>query len=573
MLAALVLLLLETGSSLAQPWPLALILDYVLGSKSLPGAVPGFLSEGSMLLAALALLAVFVSAASRGLSSLRSYLLQKLGQETVFDLRNALYERVHELGLDYHNQKRTGDTITRVTGDVREVRSLLVDSVVEIGSSFLILFGMLVVMLFLNWRLTLLALLAGPFLFVAVARYREALIQRMRTVRTREGAIASVAQEAITGIRAVKIFGREREELGRFREESAESLRASVESAAIQARFGLLLGVVGGLGTALVIYFGARQVLAGDLSVGELTVFVSYLSQLLSPMWSLSRQANQVGQSLVSGERIVELLNAEPSVKDLPDARPAPQLSGHVSFENVYFAYNEEAGYVLKGMNFDVEAGSRVALVGASGAGKTTVTSLIARLYDPQRGRVLIDGQDIKGFTLKSLRDSITFVPQEPMLFRATVMENIAYGRPEASREEVERAAILAGADGFIRSLPEGYDALLSERGENLSGGQRQRISIARAMLRDTPVLILDEPQAGLDAEIAGAVEENWRTLTGGRTTFVISHELRLSRDVDRIIVIEDGRVAESGTHEELLASGGLYARLYALQEESAVQP
>ncbi|MDQ3942935.1 MAG: ATP-binding cassette domain-containing protein, partial [Actinomycetota bacterium] len=231
------------------------------------------------------------------------------------------------------------------------------------------------------------------------------------------------------------------------------------------------------------------------------------------------------------------------------------------------------AGDVLRGMDFEVEAGSRVALVGVSGAGKTTVTSLISRLYDPQRGRVLIDGEDIKNFTLKSLRDSVTFVPQEPMLFRATVAENIAYGRPAATREEIEHAAALAGADGFIRELPEGYDTTLSERGESLSGGQRQRISIARAMLRETPILILDEPQSGLDAEAASAVEESWLALTEGRTTFVIAHELRLVRNVDQILVLEDGRVAEAGTHDELVSSGGLYSRLYALQERDTVQP
>jgi ATP-binding cassette subfamily B protein len=571
---ALCVLLLETVTSLAQPWPLALTIDYVLTDKrSLPEVMPDALNDDALLLAAVAFLIVFIYMITRSIASFRRYLLQKLGQQTVFDMREVLYTKVHALGLDYHGSKRTGDTITRVTSDVKEVRSLLVDSVVEVISSVAILVGMLVVMTWLDWQLTLLALLTVPFLFLAVTRYRKALIERMRVVRTREGAIASVMQEAITGIRAVKLFAREDDEIERFRVESRESLKASVDSAVIEAKFSTILGTVGGLGTAIVTYFGARQVLEGTLSLGDLSAIVFYMGMLLAPLWSLSRQVNQTGTSLVSGERIIDLLNAEPTVKDLPSARPAPEFAGRVAFEDVRFAYDEEAGDILRGVDFDVEAGSRVALVGVSGAGKTTVTSLIARLYDPWEGRVLIDGEDVKDFTLKSLRDSITFVPQDPLLFRASVAENIAYGRPGASREEIEAVAELAGAAGFVRELPEGYDTLLSERGESLSGGQRQRISIARAMLRDTPILILDEPQSGLDAEAAAAVEESWKALTEGRTTFVIAHELRLVRSVDTILVLEEGHVAESGTHEDLISSGGLYARLYALQERDPVQP
>ena len=564
---ALVLLLLETATSLAQPWPLALILDYVIGAEPGTGTPPLPVS-GQVLLVGIVVLLVIISSASRTVTAFRRYLLSKLGQETVFDMRDALYRKVHDLGLDYHGARRTGDTITRVTSDVKEVRSLLVDSVVEVGSSFLILIGMLIVMLWMSPSLTALALVTVPFLFLAVRRYRQALIERMRVVRTKEGAIASVIQEAVTGIRAVKIFARERDEIDRFRKESRDSLSASVDSSLIEAKFSILLGLVGGIGTALVVYFGTRQVLAGNLSVGGLTVFVSYLALFLSPLWALSRQVNQIGKSLVSGERIIELLTAEPAVKDAPDARPAPPLIGRVTFEGVHFAYEDEAGEVLRGVSFEAEPGSRIALVGVSGAGKTTVTSLLARLYDPQEGCVLVDGEDVKRYTLKSLRDSITFVPQEPMLFRATVAENIAYGKPGALIEEIEEAARFAGADGFIREMTEGYETTLSERGESLSGGQRQRISIARAMLRDTPILILDEPQSGLDAEAAEAVEENWRILTEGRTTFVIAHELRLVRNVDKILVLEEGRVAGEGSHDELISSGGLYARLYALQEQ-----
>ena len=334
LLAALVLLILETGTSLAQPWPLALALDYVLkGKKQLPDFWPAVLSDPAVLLAGIAFLLVAISTASRVFSSYRRYTLNRLGQETVFDMREALYRKVHALGLDYHGKRRTGDTITRVASDVKEVRSLLVDSIVEIGSSFAILIGMLVIMLWMSWQLTLLALLTVPFLFLAVRRYRSALIERMRTVRTREGAVASVIQESITGIRAVKLFGREEYEMERFREESRESMRASVDSARIEAKFSVMLGLVAGFGAALILYVGARQVLSNVLSVGQLTVFVAYLALFLSPLWSLSRQANQIGTSLVSGERIAELLSAEPTVKDDPDARPAPRLEGRITFE------------------------------------------------------------------------------------------------------------------------------------------------------------------------------------------------------------------------------------------------
>jgi ATP-binding cassette, subfamily B, bacterial len=568
---ALFVLLAETAASLAQPWPLALTIDYVLGDGELPAFVPNSISDPATLLAGIAFLTVLIFAATRSLAAFRRYLLQKLGQQTVFDMREALYGKVHALGLDFHGKRRTGDTITRVTSDVKEVRTLLVDSVIEVFSSVLILIGMMVVMFWLNWQLTLLALATVPFLFVAVARYRAALIERMQVVRAKEGAIASVVQEAITGIRAVKIFGREDEEMERFRGESEESLRASIGSSAIEARFSIFLGVVGGAGTALVTYFGARQVLSGGLSVGDLTVFVAYLGLFLSPLWALSRQANQIGKSLVSGERIMELLRSDPSVKESPHAVETPDLAGNVAFEDVHFAYEEER--VLRGVSFEARAGMRVALVGASGSGKTTITSLIARLYDPGSGRVLVDGRDIRDFTIKSLRANITFVPQEPMLFRASVAENISYGKPGATMAEISHAADLAGASGFIDGLPEGYETLLAERGESLSGGQRQRISIARAMLRESPILILDEPASGLDAEAAAAVEESWRSLTEGRTTFLIAHELRLVRNVDRILVVEAGTISEAGTHDELLATGGAYAKLYSLQEREAIKP
>ena len=326
---ALVLLLLETGTSLAQPWPLALILDYVIGAEPGTSTLPVSVS-GQVLLVGIVVLLVVISIVSRAVTAFRRYLLSKLGQETVFDMRDALYRKVHDLGLDYHGARRTGDTITRVTSDVKEVRSLLVDSVVEVGSSFLILIGMLAVMLWMSPSLTALALVTVPFLFLAVRRYRQALIERMRIVRAKEGAIASVIQEAVTGIRAVKIFARENDEIDRFRKESRDSLSASVDSSLIEAKFSVLLGIVGGVGTALVVYFGTRQVLAGTLSVGGLTVFVSYLGLFLSPLWALSRQVNQIGKSLVSGERIIDLLTAEPTVKDSPDARPTPALEGRI---------------------------------------------------------------------------------------------------------------------------------------------------------------------------------------------------------------------------------------------------
>jgi subfamily B ATP-binding cassette protein MsbA len=420
-------------------------------------------------------------------------------------------------------------------------------------------------MFYLHWRFTFIALSVAPVLFVVIYSYTRRIKSASRAVRKEEGVLLSIVEEVLTSIRVVKAFAREDYEQQRFDAESLANVEAGLEARTIKAKLSPLVEVIVAFGTCLVLWYGARLALAGQLSAGVLIVFLLYLGKMYKPMRDLSKMTDTVSKAIVGYERIQEVLDIESQVRDVRRARPAPRFKGQIEFNHVSFSY--DAGkQALTDVSFTIEAGQVAAIVGPSGTGKTTLVSLIPRFYDPVSGFVGIDGTDVRRYRLRSLRDQISFVLQDTLLFRATVWENIAYGKPNATPAEIRRAAELADAHAFIEEMPDGYDTLVGDRGMSLSGGQRQRIAIARAIIRDTPILILDEPTAGLDAVSEQAVIGALDTLMKGRTSVVIAHHLGTIRHADVIFVLKDSELVEQGTHEALLARNGVYADLYRIQ-------
>ena len=557
---AAAMVLAGTAVGLLQPWPLKYLFDDVL-----IGGGPG--KQRLLLLIAGAIVAISVLGSAFGF--LRQYLLKAAGQKVAFALRAAVYERIQRLPLSFHDRQQTGDLITTVTKDVDKVQELVTDSAVEASANVLTLAGMVGVMFALDWQLALVTMSLIPMLLLSLRYYRRRVKEAERHIRRKEGDIASLAQEALTSIRLVKVFGRERFESDRFRDHTEEALGATLRVSRIEAAFGSFLNVLTSMALGTLVWFGARQVLAGRLTAGELLIFVAYLKDFYSPVRALSKLAGSIGRARVRAEKLGQVLDEPESVADGPDARPAPPLQGNVRFEHVSFSYLPDRE-VLTDVDFEVQPGQVVAIVGPTGAGKSTIAALMPRLYDPTEGRILVDGADIRELQLASYRPQISLVLQSALLFRATVRENIAYGRPDASYEDIVRAARIANAHEFITALPQGYDTLVGERGDTVSGGQRQRIAIARAIVRDSPILLLDEPTSGLDARSERLVLDALDRLMEGRTTFVIAHRLSTVRNADLILVVDGGRIVERGRHEELLALGGRYRELHQLQEGRA---
>jgi subfamily B ATP-binding cassette protein MsbA len=561
----------ETIADLLQPWTLKIVFDNVLKSGSLKGQ--GWLNQlilstvGTNRLAILrfaAVAALVIAVAGAVCSYWEKYLTTSVGQWVMHDLRRTLYSHVQRLSLSYHDHKQTGDLISRVTTDIDAIQSFIASGVLGVFINILTLAGMVGVMFYINWRFTLIALSVAPGLFAVVYSYTRRIKKASREVRKKEGEIVSAIQEVLTSIRVVKAFAREDYEQRRLEEESLESVEISLRARGLKAKLSPLVEIIVAIGTSLVLWFGARMVLQGDLSAGSLIVFILYLGKMYKPMQELSKMTDAYAKASVGYERIREVLATDREVADLPNARPARRFRGRVEFDNVSFHY-EEGSPVLGGVTLRIEPGQTAALVGPTGAGKTTIVSLIPRFYDPVSGVVRIDGQDVRGFTQKSLRQQISFVLQETLLFHGPIWNNIAYGKPGASRAEIYRAAELANAHEFIDKMPQGYDTIVGERGVTLSGGQRQRIAIARAVIRDSPILILDEPSTGLDAASEKLVFEALDRLMEGKTSIVIAHRLSTIRRADAIFVVEGGTIRESGTHEELLRSSGLYAEMYEL--------
>jgi subfamily B ATP-binding cassette protein MsbA len=575
LVVALLAVLGETLADVLEPWPIKIVVDNLLQSKKLPGqwAALVFSLFGSNTYAILnfALAAVLLIAVVGAVSSYtEKYLTTSVAQWVAHDLRRMMYQRIQRLSLAEHGESRTGDLLTRVTGDIDAIQDFINSALLGIVINLLTLGGMLGVMFYINWRFTLIGLSVAPVLFLVVYFYTKRIKIASRLVKKKESELLSDVSEVLTSIRVVQAFAREDYEDRRFNWESRQNVAAGLRARSVKARLSPIVDVIVAVGTCLVLGYGARLVFAGQLSTGELIVFLLYLGKTYKPMRDLSKMTNTVSKAAISFERIQELLEFESRVADLPGARPATQFRGQVEFDRVSFSYDGVTP-VLKNVSFRIEPGQVAAIVGPSGTGKTTIAGLIPRFFDPQSGSVRIDGSDVRQFTLKSLRDQVSFVLQDTLLFRGTIWENIAYGRPDAEIEDTVRAAELADAHEFIVNMPLSYATMVGERGVTLSGGQRQRIAIARAIVRNSPILILDEPTSGLDAASEQAVSRALEHLMQGRTTLVIAHHLATIRHADVIFVIKDSEIVERGSHEALIAHGGVYAELHAIQSAGSV--
>ena len=564
--------------TLAKPWPLKLVLDSVIlrnhtiaeAVPLVPAAVESWSRHELLTALCGALVAIALLEALFGF--FQKVLFAAAGQSATTDVLEHTFTHIQTLPRWGTDGARTGDLIVRLTSDIKTMRDLLVNHVQKLGTYGLTFLSTVVVMAFMNWQLTLIALAVVPFIFMASYRFSVLIRHATKQKRKKEGEVASIVQETVDSIAVIQAFAQEEEERKRFQKEARESLDAGLESARLGGAFSRSVKALNTIGTALVIFFGASRVLEGALSPGDLIVFAAYAAELFVPIQNVSELAVQFMESLVSGERVLELIQTAPRIKDTPRAQKAPAFRGDVTFENVTFGYRQGAP-VVKEMSFHIERGKTVALVGGSGAGKSSILNLLLRFHDPWQGRVLIDGNDIRRYKVKSVRRQVSVVLQQSILFRRSVKDNIAYGHPNATMNNIFAAAEAAHADEFISGMPEAYNTMLDEQGSNLSGGQRQRIALARAFLRNSPILILDEPTSGLDAVTEAQLSETLEELSRGRTTIIIAHRLSTIEAAHEILVLKEGTIVQQGTHAELIAQPGLYREMYDAQrgEEESI--
>jgi len=560
---ALLQVLLIAGFELLKPWPLQIVIDNVLGGKPFPVAALSSPPGALLLLASVGIVVVHFSAGA--LTLLHNYTAIRIGQNMVNDLRGALYAHLQRLSLAFHSRQRVGDLLYRITADSFAVQTMIMNGALPILSALVLLAGMLVVLFPLDPLLTMLALTVVPALFVLISLFNRRIVEIAGDVRTSESRVYSLVQWAMSSIKLVQAFTKEEEELRRFMGASRESLKATLRLYSWQTLYSGTVNLVIAGGTALVVFAGARAVISGTLSVGQLLVFISYLAQLYAPINQITQSWGLIAGARVGARRIFEILDTEPDLEDGTQSFPASGARGEVTWSRVSFRYRPDTP-ILVGIDLKIPAGSRTAVVGPTGAGKSTLLGLLPRFYDPSAGSVAIDGRDVREYTLRSLRNQIGMVLQPPLIFPLSVRDNIAYGRPGADDAAIERAARLARIDDLIASLPAGYDTLLGESGASLSEGEKQRITIARALLRDAPILILDEPTSALDVMTEELVMAGIDRLMAGRTTFIIAHRLSTVRRCDQIVVLHAGAIVEQGTLPELLRQDGFFAEYYRTQ-------
>ncbi len=561
-------LIAETAFRLLEPWPLKVIFDYILlsGFETASQTFPIIRQLSTIeLLTALSLAIVAIAALRAGCAYISTIGMALAATHIMTEIRGTLYSHLQRLSLSFHSKAKSGDLITRVTYDVERIREATVTAALPLFTNVFTLTGMMGVMLWMNWELAIIAIAVFP-LFIIVSTHLSKQIQKVaRKQRKREGAMAATAAEAMGAIKVVQALSLQGMLENSFNKDNQKSLQEGAESQKLSAGLERTVEMLVAVATALILWRGVQLVLDKMVSPGELLVFINYLKTAFKPMRQLAKYTAQISKATASGERIIDLLDTVPEIRDSRGAVTAPRFRGAVEFNNVMFAYDAEKT-ILQNMSFQVKAGQQIALVGPSGGGKSSLVSLLLRLYDPLEGNIFIDGHDLREYKVDSLRQQVSIVLQESVLFAVSVKDNIAYGCLNATDEEIEAAARLANAHDFIEGLPQGYDTILGERGSTLSGGQRQRIAIARAAVRQSPIVILDEPTTGLDQENERAVSEALERLTQNCTTFWITHNLKAAEQADTILYIESGRVVEQGTHSELMLLGERYAAMYAVQ-------
>jgi subfamily B ATP-binding cassette protein MsbA len=571
-------MLVETAASLAAPWPLKVALDSVVGHHRLPEWIvrllgPEIAHDKLGLAAACAAAVVLIAVAGAVAGYVDNYYTESVGQYVANDLRMKVYHHLDRLSLAYYDTQQTGNLLSTITTDIATIQGFASEATLGIFVDLLTILGMVGLMFWLNFDFALIAVGVTPFLLLFVMRFKRSVKKATHEVRHRQSDIVAVVQEGLESMRVVKAYGRQELEEEHLKAASRAAVEAALKARRVKSLLSPIVAIVVAFCTAFVLYRGTVLILAGAMTIGGLTVFLSYLSKFFKPVQDLAKMTNSIAQAAVGVERVQTILDADALIPERPDAKEPGPVKGAITFDKVAFSYKPDAP-VLKEITFSIQPGQLVGFVGATGGGKSTVASLIPRFYDPTAGRILVDGVDVRDLKIGALRNQIGLVLQDTLLFRGTIADNIAYGRPGATREEVVAAAKLANADEFIAKMPEGYDSEVGERGMTLSGGQRQRIGIARAIIRNSPILILDEPTAALDTESEKVVMEALERLMKGRTAIAIAHRLSTIRDADKIVVFKDGVVAEEGPHEELLKKNGVYAELYRIQfGEAAVPP